>query len=233
MKIIILSISPYKEKDIIVNAISEIGLITFKANGVLSPNHPNAAINNELTIVDVVLNESKNHKYTLKECSIILSPLMFAINYETITIVNAIKEATIKMLDDEEKPQAYHYLETALYRLKEGERGLIIFLSYLIKLMKIVGLELEINHCVRCDGKKDIKGFSLIEGGFICSNCHQDDNYDFTGNTMMIYRLIAGSRDMHFKDLNVSDDELKVMLNKTLEFISDSHGVNIASIKLI
>lgn len=36
MKIIILSISPYKEKDIIVNAISEIGLITFKANGVLS-----------------------------------------------------------------------------------------------------------------------------------------------------------------------------------------------------
>lgn len=233
MKIIILSISPYKEKDIIVNAISEEGLVTFKASGVLSPNHVNAAINNELTIADVILNESKNHKFTLKECSIILSPLMFSKNLETLTVINAIKEATNKMLDDEERHEAFNYLETALYRLKEGERALIIFLSYLTKLMKLCGLELEINHCIRCNGKKDIKGFSINEGGFICNQCDDHDTYDFTGNLMMTYRSIVGSREMYFKELNVNDDDLKMMLSKTLEFIGTYHGTTIESVKLI
>ena len=46
MKIIVISITQYKEKDGIINAISEEGAITFLARGIFDPKKKNAGINN-------------------------------------------------------------------------------------------------------------------------------------------------------------------------------------------
>ncbi len=62
MKIIVLSITPYKEKDAIIDAISEEVDSTFTAKGILDPKNKNAAINNLLSIADIDLQEG-NYKY--------------------------------------------------------------------------------------------------------------------------------------------------------------------------
>ena len=68
MKIIVISITQYKEKDGIINAISEEGAITFLARGIFDPKNKNAGINNNLVIADIELSEG-NFKYpTLKTC---------------------------------------------------------------------------------------------------------------------------------------------------------------------
>ena len=55
MKIIVLSITPYKEKDAVVSAISEEESITFLARGIKDPKSKNTALNNILTIADIEL----------------------------------------------------------------------------------------------------------------------------------------------------------------------------------
>ena len=52
MKIITLSIVPYKEKDAIIDAISEEGDITFLAKGIMDPKNKNASLNNILLIAE-------------------------------------------------------------------------------------------------------------------------------------------------------------------------------------
>ena len=81
MKIITLSITPYKEKDAIINAISEEGEISFLARGALNINNKNSALKNQLVIADIELSEG-NYKYpVLKSSSIIEAPMKINNDY--------------------------------------------------------------------------------------------------------------------------------------------------------
>ena len=81
MKIIVLSITQYKEKDGIIDAISEQGSITFLAKGIMDPKNKNSAINNALVIADIELNEG-NYKYpVLKTASITFTPMKTSNSY--------------------------------------------------------------------------------------------------------------------------------------------------------
>ena len=64
MKIVVLTITQYKEKDAIIDAISENGDITFLARGVFDPKNKNSSINNLLSIAEIEINDDT---YPLKE----------------------------------------------------------------------------------------------------------------------------------------------------------------------
>jgi recombinational DNA repair protein (RecF pathway) len=75
MKIIVLSITPYKEKDGIVNAISENESLTFLARGIKDPKSKNAALNNVLTVADIELMDGNFTHPILKSSKPLFSPL--------------------------------------------------------------------------------------------------------------------------------------------------------------
>ena len=75
MKIIVLTINPYKEKDAIVSAIAENQLITFLARGIKDPKSKNSAINNPLTIADITLMDGDFKYPILKESKQLFTPM--------------------------------------------------------------------------------------------------------------------------------------------------------------
>lgn len=234
MKIIILSLNKYKEKDSIINAISEEGYLTFTAHGILSPTSKNAAINNILTVTDVTLTESKSHKLSLKESSVILSPLISSTSLEYMATLSALAEATNKMLIDEEKHLAYPYLYKAIVSLRNKEQPFFILITYLSKLLKLAGYSLEINRCVRCGKKDNIVGFSFIEGGFICSSClEEEDQIDLIGEQSLLFRLLAGNSDFTYQNIPYDENNIKVILTKLNQFIIDACGVYLDSTKIV
>lgn len=233
MKIIVLSLAKYREKDVIVNAISEETLVTFKATGVLSPNHKNAAINNVLTVADASIKDIPTGKKILKDCSIIYSPLFTGNDLTFLTCINTIAEATNKMLSDNEKHLAFSFLDLALTRLQEKENPLLVTFAYIIKLMKFAGLNFDINHCVKCGTKENIVGFSLASGGFLCRDClTTEEELDFTGTTMLTFRKLCGSQDFKF-DFEVDEIDLKHIFLRIIYFLRDYTGVYLDSPKLI
>ena len=235
MKIIILSLSPYQEKDAIVNAISEEEYLTFKVHGLYSNNSKNKSLNNVLTIADVEINKSqKTNNNSLKESSLIFSPLSISSNLDYLFAINALAEATNKMLEDEEKPKAYEYLLLAIKALRDNQDPYKVVICYIGRLLKLSGLSLEINRCVRCGSKADIVGFSFIEGGFICQNCLQeDDTLDLINPAMITFRNIVGSPDFKFNNINEDQEIYKLILNKICFFIIDSMGVELQSLRTI
>lgn len=234
MKIIVLQTTNYKEKDSIINAISDTEYLTFNAHGVLSPTSKNASINNVLTVADVVLSESKTHKWSLKESSVIDSPFLLNKDINYLSTISLLAEATNEMLSDDEKPLAFPYLMQAINKLKTCEEPLYIAISYLCKMLKLSGYSLEINRCVRCGKKTNIKTFSFIEGGFICADCLEEgDSHEFDTNQMLMIRSLAGSASFEFNNADYDRNDTLLILRRLIEFIEDGCGVSIDSARLI
>ena len=103
MKIIVLSITPYKEKDGIVNAISENESLTFLARGIKDPKSKNAALNNVLTIADIELMDGNFTHPILKSSKPLFSPLKVDMDAKYLASLMTIDEMMLNLFPEEEK----------------------------------------------------------------------------------------------------------------------------------
>ena len=234
MKIVIISITQYKEKDAIIDAISEEGEITFLAKGVLNPKSQNASINNLLAIADIELQEG-NYKYpVLKSASIIFNPLKVNNDFDYLASLMLVGEATKVLLQEEEKARISDSLMSAIMALKKNEEPWFILLIYLARIFKESGYEFEVNRCVFCGSKTNIRTFSFKDGGFVCNDCLDGTTeMGLTKDQMLLIRAAfnATSYDVTFEGYN--KENALVVLNKFFEFINDAYGVTLKSQKLI
>ena len=234
MKVIILSVAPYKEKDAIVESISEEGLITFLAKGILDPKHANAAINNPLSTADIELNEG-NYKYpVLKSATNVVNSMKAVSDFDYLSSLLLIAETTKVLLQDEEKERIYNSLLATLTALKATKTPLKITIAYLATLFKISGYEFEVNRCVFCGTKQGIKAFSFADGGFVCQNCLMDEISCSLDNTqMLLLRAAILCKDITKFDFECNRDDTVTLLEKFFEFIYDFYGIKLKNASLI
>ena len=234
MKIIVLSITPYKEKDAIIDAIGEDGDITFLAKGIFDVKNKNASLNNILSIAEIELQEG-NYKYpVLKNSSIILNPMKLQNDYYYLSSLLLIAEATKTLLQDEEKIRIFDSLTKAIVSLKEAKQPWEILLCYFAKLLTIGGYEFEVNCCVFCGSKKDIVTFSFIDGGFVCRSCLQEDTpRDLNTTQMLLIRSAFNNQEIDKINFNCTKEDALIVLSKFFEFINDSYGITLKSGALI
>lgn len=232
MKLIITSIVAYKEKDALVSGISEDGLYTFRVPGLYSPKSKFASINNPLTVIEPVLSESKTTKhYTLSEASLLFSPMSGQLDFNYVSCISILLQATNKLIEDEERYLLYHDLFNALLALKNKINPYLIALKYLIALMNLTGYELNVNSCIRCGGKKDIVAFSFLEGGFICKNCFtNEDKNDLEVSEMKLLRNVYIHDGYDFNNDKYDQKVIISLLKKINIFIYDALGYQIKDI---
>lgn len=232
MKAIIISLTKYKEKDAIVDAISETGYITFKANGILDPKNKNSGIVTPLTLAELTFSQTKNeNNMILKESSVLFVPLKANNSLEYLSYVNYLTEVTRLLLSDEEKNYIYPDLHEAILALKKEEHSLLVLLKYTTAIFKNSGFELNVSSCIRCGGKNNIVAFSFTEGGFICQDClTKEDSTDLNRNQMLLLRNIYLSKSYNFTELNYLKEDAQVLLTKFIEFIYDAYGHHIKSL---
>ncbi|MFA7032305.1 MAG: DNA repair protein RecO [Bacilli bacterium] len=234
MKIIVISVTPYKESDAIVNAISEDGAIAFLARGILKPQSKNAGLNTNLVIADIELSESNNKYPILKSSLILSSPIQLNSDLSYLGVLMVINEATKIMLQDEEKKLIYSSLIEAINALKEGLDPWMIMLIYIGRIFKYSGYEFEVNKCVFCGSKKDIKTFSFSDGGFVCSHClRQDTKRDLSNEQMLLLRSVISADSFAVSSPYASSENKKIIFRKFLEFIVDSYGIHLKSASLL
>ena len=234
MKIIVLSITPYKEKDGIIDAISENGDISFLARGIFDPKSKNAALNNTLVIADVDFSDDKYKYPLLKSSTIIENPMKVDNDFSYLSSLLFIAESTKVLLQDEEKELIFNSLVDAIIALKKAEQPWEILLAYTAKLLTIGGYEFEVNHCVFCGTTKDIVTFSFKDGGFVCRNClAEDTERDLNKTQMLLIRSAFNASNMGQLDYKCTKNDALIVLNKFIEFITESYGVRLKSAKLI
>lgn len=234
MKIIILSVTKYKEKDAIINAVSEAGYVSLTAKGILDPKCKNHELNNILNIVDVDFIEG-DYKYPLiKRSKIITSSVDLNSDYYLMSTLMLLSESTLHLLQENEYHKVFNYLEDAIISLKNSENYLKIALIYLARIICVSGYELEINHCVYCGTKENIVSFSFSEGGFVCKNCASEETTnDLSPNQLKLLRATFLVKDYKIPDNIFNKEDGLYLLNKYSEFIEDGLGYKLNSIKLI
>ena len=234
MKIIVLSINQYKEKDAIITAISQSETITFLARGIKDPKSKNAALNNPLTVADIELMDG-DYKYpVLKASKELFVPMKLKMDSTYLGTLLIMNEMMVHLFSDDDKQAMFSYLEEGVIGLKKTNDWMMTLLVFMAQVIRIGGFELEVNRCVICGQKNKILAFSFIEGGFICQNCvNEETERDLTKEQMILLRNIFNSRDYHLLDSSYNKDDALVLLRKTLDFLQEAFGYRLKNLRLI
>lgn len=236
MKIIVISKTDYKEKDVIINAISEDGPISFKVRSGQVPNTAFYWVNNPLCIAEVEYVENVRYIHQiLKSASLLYSPLNKDNSYSRLLSINLVMEVMNKMVQEDERHLLFKDIENYLYATKDMSNFYLAELLFLAKAIKVAGSEPEVNCCVLCGGLEKMVAFSFSEGGFICKKCLEPDMIlDLNKDQMLLVRSLFKADS--FEKLPVDKiplENIKVIFNKFKEYIYDGIGVRIDTIDMI
>lgn len=234
MKIIILSITQYKEKDGIIDAVTEQGVTSFTVKGIFDPKSKFAALNNVMTIADVEFGDSRYKYPVVKSYTLIESPMRGHNDIFYLGSLMFLNEVTKKMMQDEEKVLMFKHLYAALLSLKGQKEPWMILLIYLANVFKVTGYDFAVTGCVFCQKKTDIRAFSLNDGGFVCGDCLTEDiERTFNKEQMLLIRSAFLANDYaHVSEYCTAENAIFV-LNKFIEFIHENFGIEITSFSLL
>ena len=234
MKIIVLSITPYKEKDGIVNAISENESLTFLARGIKDPKSKNAALNNVLTVADIELMDGNFAHPILKSSKPLFSPLKVDMDAKYLASLMTIDEMMLNLFPDDEQHVMFSLLEKAVENLKTTNDWLITLLQFMAHAVRLGGFQLEVNQCVMCGKKNNIVTFSFSDGGFICEDCYQPEmERDLTKDQMILLRKIVNCPDYRLKSSDYKSEDLLVLFDKFRQYIEEAFGYHFKNMRLL
>lgn len=234
MKVIILSITQYKEKDVIITSMSPTGKLTFIVKGALDPKSRNAQLNTPLTIIDAEFVEGDYQYPVLKRFMSFNAPLKNTGDYLYMSTILILGEISNKIVQDEEYSLLYEWLYRAIESLEQKRNYFDIMLIYTANVLKASGYEFEVNRCVMCGSNKNIVSFSFEDGGFLCKDCLEDENKkDLTRSQMLLIREVFNATSYDLSVINYKQEDAKVLMRKFYEFINDMFSTKINNILML
>ena len=234
MKIIVLTINPYKEKDAIISAISEKESVTFLARGIKDPKSKNAALNNPLTIADIELMDGDFKYPILRSSKPLSSSLKMEMDAPYLASLLLINEMMINLFPEEDRYLMFPFLEKGLENLKKENDYLMTLLILMNQSLKLGGFQLEANRCVMCGKKRDIVAFSFTDGGFICKDCFSADmERDLNKAQMFLLREIINATDFHLKSKDYQPEDVQLLFSKFVQYLQEAFGYNFKNLRLL
>ena len=234
MKIIVLSINPYKEKDAIVTAISEKETITFLARGIKDPKSKNSALNNLLTVADIELMDGDFKYPILKSSKPLFSSLKMEMDEKYLASLILMDEMMLNLFPSEEQYIMFPYLEKAVETLKDKNDWLMTLLLLMSHVIRLGGFQLEVNKCVICGHRNGIVAFSFNDGGFICKDCYDTDvDRDLNKTQMLLLREIVNCLDFSLIEKEYNQEDAMVLFTKFYQYIEEAFGYRFKNIRLL
>lgn len=216
---IVIRTTDYGETNKIVTLYTrEWGKIGVMARGAKKPNSRLAAITQYFTYGHFLVYRGKGLG-TLQQGEL-LSP------YRSIRediFLTAYASYMIELLDkstDERKPNPYLFelLQQSLTYLSEGYDAEILTNIFEMKMLNTLGLYPVLTECSLCANKEGPFGFSIREGGLICTRCFEKDPYylKVSQATIKLLRLFYYFDLTRLGSISVKDEtkqELKKVIN--------------------
>ncbi len=155
-----------------ITALTEEGLVTFSAYGVMSPKSKNFASCQPYTLSELVLS-SKGDVFTLSQASTVSHLIRQGIDFERLSLANYIASmASETSFTKEDAPAIYSLTCTALSLADSSNvPSEIIKAVFEMRLTSALGFYPDLTECMICKKKPDGGVFLHSEGGIICTRC--------------------------------------------------------------
>ncbi len=233
VKGIIIKSTPFKENDAMITLLSEDKTYSFLAKGVLKANSKNASLVRIYSQSQLSLYKGKDG-FALRNGTVINGFSKLNASLNSLLAVKAIGEITNTLLQKEDCKKVYIALEKSLNLINENFSPLTVVLIYFAYLLRISGYGLEVDKCVICSNKSQIKSLSYEDGGFICSNCFDAHKHvQCEQRYLKIMRYIFKVEPEQFNHIAFEDAENKFILNELDNFLYNSSQTRIHSLKLV
>jgi DNA repair protein RecO len=164
----ILRNTPYRNHDGILTILTPNGYHTVHARGIFKMTSAYSAATTPGTLADLKLTATKQKMYLESATVSAFTPLPETDGLLASLMMAAALEISLLNDDDTAAPDLFHALETFRTSLNHPYISWAIFLH---TFLKIQGIPMTVDHCVRCQKTQRIVGLSASLGGFICQDC--------------------------------------------------------------
>lgn len=180
----------YKESSKILTLYTrDYGKISVISKGCKSKTSKLRAFSNLFSYGTFYLYYKKDGLSTLTSVDLINSFSNLIMDIYRISYATYILELVLAVTKDRDYPDVYDLLINSLIKMNDGFDPLIITYIIELKCLKYLGVSPNLDSCVICSDNRFIKTLSIEKGGFVCSNCYQNE-YLFSEKFIKVIRIL-------------------------------------------
>jgi DNA repair protein RecO (recombination protein O) len=230
---IVLKKNKFRETSVIFNLFSlELGRISVIAKGVRKNKSKYIGLIDILNEVELELYKNPESNLYLFKSGRLLNNYTYGNSYRKQVLLSAAAELYNKLsFPDDEVGQMYQLLKNYLVFMQQvNKNGIAIFWRFLLRIFKIMGINIEPNVCIKCGeiGNKMV-AFSVHSSGFICQNCYRQSQADFvvgiSAKTAEILAILPNIGN-YLNQIEISDKIIKELNNVFLLHLSEHFHQN-------
>ena len=121
--------------------------------------------------------------------------------------------------------ELFSILEQSLIKINEGLSSELISNIVELKLLKYLGVNLNLFTCSKCDSTNNLFNLDINSGGVICHNCYQE-GFIFNIKTIKLLQLFSNIDMSKLSSLEITDEDIFQELNDFLyEYYSTYTGL--------
>ena len=204
---IVLHETPYGETSKILSVLTEdFGKISIISKGCRNVKNKLRGVSNKMNYCEYTIAYKENGISTMIEGTTINSfknvfgDMKKSIySFYLIDLIN-------QVLNENNDKDLYNLLSLALIKINDGLSPELISTIIEIKLLKYLGVNLNLSSCVICGSKNDLITIDLENGGCLCHNCYHE-GYLFQERALKLLFLLNKVDLSKIKELEITDSE--------------------------
>ena len=193
---IIVSETNYSESSKILNIYTkENGIISVISKGCRKLKSPLRSVSSRLIYGNFIISYKENGLSTLVSVDVLDSFKNIMTDITKISYATYILELAYQVAKQNSDEQIFELLISCLKKINENFKADIITLILELKLLKYLGIDINVDSCANCGSKNNIITLNVDKGGYICKDCHTNEHL-VSIKTVKIFRLL------HYVDIN-------------------------------
>lgn len=224
---------PFKGDDVMVNVLTKDKMRSFLAKGVLKIFSKNSFSCNFYTRSRFQVYKGKEGDF-LRIGEVIESYPNIGNSMDKLALLDFISEVTNNLLDKKDSSNIYEYMQKLLESFNGAFSPWTAVLIYFAHLLIAAGYGFDVDHCIKCGNKTDIKALSYKDGGFICKNCFDTKEHINTDvRKLKIVRYVFKVDISNFNKIEFEKEECKELIIELANFLNWSSQIELKSLNLL
>ncbi|UUX34359.1 DNA repair protein RecO [Fundicoccus culcitae] len=230
---IVLFKRPHREKDNLVKIFTQNhGTKMFFVKGLQKPNHPLVSTTLPMTLNEYIGTINQTGLSFLTEGNSL--SLFRSIQEDYLLQAHAsyiIQLVDASIEDNQNHPQTYDWLKTALYALDNRMLPDIVTIKMEIDLLKNFGVAINWHQCRICGSQEEPFKFSMTRQGVLCQKHWQEDPYllPTSPRAIHIVKQLSQTPIKNIHQVNISQTTLKAIRQLMEEIYSEFVGIKLKS----
>ena len=226
---IIVNETNYSESSKILNIYTKkYGIISAISKGCRRIKSPLRSVSTKLIYGEFILNYKENGLSTLISVDVSNNFKNILTDIYKISYSSYILELAYQVAKQNDDKDVFSLLISGLNKIEEGFKAEIITLIIELKLLKYLGIDINIDGCSNCGSCNDIVTLNVDKGGYVCRECYDNERI-ITSKSVKVFRLLYYADIDKITKLSLCDNTIKEIEDFLDEYYDKYSGLYLKS----